>query len=308
MSTLRYDRSAADGSTNRVEQAEEGTIMDLDKMIHFAQVVGKAYEILPDQIVNADGQTITVALGGASTTYSVITTIYANDLATDMNPGRGNRRVSIGLVLQDPATGDAVIAIRGTEGILEWVQDARFFLVPCPFLTGAGHTEDGFTSVYSSFTVDPALGSASVTRSLAGLPWKKPPQSLTICGHSLGGALATLLTLDVAANTTFTNPAVYTYASPRTGDPLFVSTYNHVVQRTCRIANRMDLVPKLPLPPLYDHVGGLFDLNPVILSLPPTILVKPEIACEHILSTYLHLLTRQAGGVVLPLDPKCVPL
>jgi hypothetical protein len=282
--------------------------MDLDKMIHFGQVVGKAYEIPPDQIANSAGQVLTVDFDGASTTYVVITTVYANDLATDMKPERGARRVSIGLVLQDPATGDAVIAIRGTEGIFEWVQDARFLLVPCPFLTGAGHTEDGFTSMYSSFAVDPAPGSASVTKSLAGLPWRKPAQSLTICGHSLGGALATLFALDVAANTPFTNPAVYTYASPRSGDPLFVSTYNHVVQRTCRIANRMDLVPKLPLPPLYDHVGSLFDLNPVILSLPPKILVKPDIACEHILSTYPHLLTRQAGGKVVPLDPKCVPL
>ncbi len=49
------------------------------------------------------------------------------------------------------------------------------------------------------------------------------------------------------------------------------------------------------------------DLNAVVLGVPPKILVKPEIACEHILSTYLHLMTRQAGGVVLPLEPRCVP-
>jgi predicted lipase len=246
-------------------------------------------------------------LGGTTTTYVVITTVYANDLATDMNPQRGGSRVSIGLVLQNTATGDAVIAIRGTEGILEWVQDVRFLLVPCPFLVGAGHTEDGFTSVYSSFAVSAAPGSPSLTKSLATLPWRQPPESLTICGHSLGGALATLLALDIAANTAFSDPAVYTYASPRTGDSSFVNTYGHVVQRTSRIANRMDLVPKLPLPPLYDHVSGVFDLNPIVFDVPPKILVKPDIACEHILSTYLFLLTHLASGVVLPLEPGCVP-
>jgi hypothetical protein len=280
--------------------------MDLKSMIHFAQVVGKAYEIPPDDLSNSAGQVVTVTFGGATTTYVVVTTIYANDLATDMNPTRGMSRVSIGLVLQNSATGDVVIAIRGTEGILEWVQDARFLLVPCPFLVGAGYTEDGFTSVYSSFTVSPATG-PSLTTSLAALPWKSSPQSLTICGHSLGGALATLFALDVAANTTFSTPAVYTYASPRTGDTSFVNTYDHVVQQTSRIANRMDIVPKLPLPPLYDHVSGLFDLNPVVLGIPPKILVKPEIACEHKLSTYLFLLTQLAGGVALPLDSDCVP-
>ena len=64
----------------------------------------------------------------------------------------------------------------------------------------------------------------------------------------------TLLALDVAANTTFKNPTVYSYASPRTGDPAFASTYNQVVKNSFRIANRLDLVPKLPLPPDYEHV------------------------------------------------------
>ncbi len=237
----------------------------------------------------------------------VITTVYANDLATDMNPQRGDARVSIGLILQNPATGDAVIAIRGTEGVHEWVQDARFLLVPTPFLAGAGHTDDGFTSMYMSLAVDAAPGSPPVAKSLEGLSWRMPVQSLTICGHSLGGALVTLLALDVAANTRVKDPEVYTYASPRAGDPDFVSTYNQVVPRTCRIANRMDLVPKLPLPPLYEHVANVTELNPVILGLPPKILVKPEIACQHILSTYLHLLTQEAAGVVLPLEARCAP-
>ena len=281
--------------------------MDLNAMIHFGLVVNKAYEIPPDQLTNSSGQMMTVSFAGVDTRFEVITTVYANDLATDMNPERGNRRVSIGLILQDSTTGDAVIAIRGTEGIHEWMQDAQFLLVPCPFLVGAGLTEDGFTAVYRSFTTNPAPGSPAVVKALGGLRWRKPVKTLTICGHSLGGALATLLAIDVAANTEFTDPMVYSYASPRTGDGTFAAAYNHVVKRTCRIANRLDLVPKLPLPPLYEHVTGDYDLNPVILGLPPRILVKPDLVCEHILTTYLHLLTHQAGGTILPLEAKCVP-
>jgi Lipase (class 3) len=282
--------------------------MDLNAMTHFGLVVNKAYEIPPDQLTNLAGQAVTVSFGGIDTSYEVITTVYVNDVATDMHPERGNRRVSIGLVLQDPRTGGAVIAVRGTEGIHEWMQDARFLLVTCPVLAGAGRTDDGFTAMYLSLTTDPAPGSPSVVKALAGLRWRKPVKALTICGHSLGGALATLLAMDVAINTEFTDPLVYTYASPRTGDRTFAATYNHVVQRTCRIANRMDLVPKLPLPPLYEHVTGLYDLNPVILGRPPRVLVKTDLVCEHILTTYLHLLTHQAGGTILPLESKCVPL
>ena len=173
-----------------------------------------------------------------------------------------------------------MIAIRGTEGIHEWLQDAQFLLVPCPFLVGAGLTEDGFTAVYRSFTTNPAPGSPTVVKALGGLRWRKPVKTLTICGHSLGGALATLLAIDVAANTEFTDPMVYSYASPRTGDGTFAAAYNHVVKRTCRIANRLDLVPKLPPPPLYEHVTGVYDLNPVILGLPPRILLKPGLVCN----------------------------
>ena len=265
--------------------------MDPNTALRFGQLVNVAYAVAPNVLTNRAGDPVSV--GTPAVDYEVVTSIYANDLATDMNPDRGKNVVSIGLVLQATATGDAVIAIRGTEGIQEWVQDAKFLTFPCPFLSSGGS----------------AAGSPSVIKALPTLPWKQTVTSLTICGHSLGGALATLLALDVAANASspFNNPTVYTYASPRTGDPTFAATYNHVVHDTTRIANRMDLVSKLPLPPLYAHVEGLFELNPVVLSIPPQVLVKAEIVCEHILTTYLFLLSRLAGGPPLQLDPKCVP-
>jgi hypothetical protein len=282
--------------------------MDLNCAIQYGQLINAAYAVPPENLTNRAGEVIQAELVGGGSAFEVITTIYANDLATDMGPLRSSKVVSIGLILQ-AATGAAVIALRGTEGIMEWIQDARFLAVPCPFLPGAGNTEDGFTAMYQSLAISPSAGATSVVRSLAGLQWKRKVTSLTICGHSLGGALATLLAADVAANAVdpFKVATVYTYASPKTGDPLFVSTYNHLVPDTSRIANRLDLVPKLPLPPLYDHVLGLFELNPVKLGIPPTVLVKFDIPCEHFLNSYLFLLSGLAGGNVLPLDAQCVP-
>ena len=279
--------------------------MDLNQAIKFAQLVNAAYATQPTDLANQAGQIKSGGLGPASTSYEVITSLYANDLATEVNPLRAQVQVSIGLVLQDVATGDAVVALRGTEGILEWLHDGNFLMVPCPFLAGAGHTEDGFTEMYKSLAIGTAAGSPTLTGALSGLKWKKPVASLTICGHSLGGAVATLLALDVAANTPFKNPTVYTYASPKTGGSQFVDVYNHMVPNTFRVANRLDLVPKLPLPPLYEHVLGLVDLNPLLPGLPMKFLVKPDIPCLHILTSYLFLLSRQAGGTVLPLSANC---
>ena len=277
--------------------------MGLNQAILYGQLVNAAYAILPGNTTNAAGQIVTA--GGAN--YQVVTSIFANDLATDMNPTRGQSRVSIGLVLQAATTGDVVIAVRGTEGVQEWIHDAEFLLVPCPFLAGAGQTEDGFTAMFLSMTTSLDPSCPSVTRSLPTLNFPRPVTSLTLCGHSLGGALVTLLALDVAANSAFKNPTVYTYASPRTGDPQFAATYNQVVPNTTRIAGRLDLVPKLPLPPLYEHVLGFYELNSIKLGIPPQILLKPELVCLHILTSYLYLLSLRAGGAVLPPEATCVP-
>jgi hypothetical protein len=280
------------------------SIMDPNAAIPFAQLINAAYDIDPTNLANSAGAVI----NGGGIAYTVVTTIYANDLATDMNPERGNDLVSIGLVLQAAGTGDVVVAIRGTDGIQEWIHDAEFLLVTCPFLAGAGHTEDGFTAMYNSLRTGTAAGSPSVTSALATLPFAQPVGSLTISGHSLGGALATLLALDVAANSSFTTPTVYTFASPRTGDPAFAGTFNQVVPNSFRIANRLDLVTKLPFYPFYEHVNEHVDLNPLqFLPFPPKILVKPTLVCEHVLDSYLYLLSIQSGGPVLPLDQDCAP-
>jgi pimeloyl-ACP methyl ester carboxylesterase len=131
---------------------------------------------------------------------------------------------------------------------------------------------------------------------------------VTICGHSLGGALATLLALDVAANTVFSQPAVYSYGSPRTGDSLFASTYDQVVKDSYRIANRLDIIPALPPPVDYEHVLNPYELNPIRLAPPPPkVLVKSTVTCEHSLATYLYLLSVQSGGPVIPLESTCQP-
>jgi Lipase (class 3) len=272
---------------------------NLNVAIQYARLARIAEEVPPDQTVYHPGDIINVTYDAINVNYTVVTTFYGNDLATDMNPARGKQIVSFGFVAQD-AAGNAVVSIRGTKGLLEWLQDARFLMVKCPFLKGAGSTEDGFTAVYESLRITADAGSTRLVEALPGMAFPQPVNSLTICGHSLGGALVTLLALDVAANTKFTHPAVYSYASPRTGDPSFVDTYNQLVPNTLRFANRLDIVPKVPLRPPYQHVLGLFDLNPKLD-------VKLDLLCQHHLTTYMFLISRLGGGPKLPLDVDCTP-
>ncbi|OMC29823.1 lipase family protein [Mycobacterium colombiense] len=278
--------------------------LDVTQAIQFAQLVNATYGTPPGDLTNKAGE----ALSAGGVDYTVVTTIYANDLATDMNPARGVAEVSIGLICQQDKTGDVAIAIRGTEGWLEWIHDVDFVQVPCPFLAGAGHTEAGFTDMYESLRTGATPGSPTVVNALGNLTFPQPVGSVTICGYSLGGALATLLALDVAANTAFTTPAVYTYGSPRTGDSLFAATFDQVVKNSWRVANRLDIVPALPPPLAYEHVLNPVELIPVRLApWPPKALVKYTVSCEHSLATYLYLLSLQTTGAALPLEPGCQP-
>jgi hypothetical protein len=170
-------------------------------------------------------------------------------------------------------------------------------------VVGAGGlTEDGFTAVYRSLRCGVATGTFSAKDAIKSYLDKGAATTVTVCGHSLGGALATLLTLDVKLNTSCDAPAVYIYGSPRVGDHLFAGSYNPAINASYRIANRQDLIPKLPsiLPLPYEHVNFQHELNP-----PPNA-IAPTIPCMHRLTTYLLMMGQIVGSNTGPRDQDCL--
>jgi len=260
--------------------------MDIQNALRLGQFATAAYNPLPTNPVSYP-----VPLG-----YQQVQVIYGNDLATDINLVTAN--VPFGFIARSAApANEFVVAIRGTESIWEWIQDARFQRVTCPFVDGGGETEDGFTDVYMSLKTA-AAGGQRVVDVLRGLMGPIQGATLSITGHSLGSALATLLAVDVAEHNNL-NPSVITFASPFVGDPQFVRTYNAEVPDTWRIANFVDAVTKLP-PSFwgFDHVDQLFQMNSLLKA-------KFNPVCCHILATYMFLLGQLAGGGNFQLDPLC---
>ena len=231
--------------------------------------------------------------------YTFLQTIYGDDLATDVDSHLGDV-VTFGFVAVS-AQKQLVAVVRGTDTILEWLHDASFLMVPSPIANAHGLTEDGFTAVYRSLRTGRANGTPAIKDSIQIYLGTGAATSVTVCGHSLGGALATLLTLDVGLNTTCKTPTVYTYASPRTGDHTFANCFNGAIAASYRISNRQDLVPKLPplLPLTYEHVNTEYELNPAYGAIAGTI------ACMHHLTTYLWLMDQLAKTNTYQLDPGC---
>lgn len=78
---------------------------------------------------------------------------------------------------------------------------------------------------------------------------------LYICGHSLGGAMATIATSRLTGKVT----CLYTYGSPRAGTRSFVKSFNTPHYRH---VNNNDIVPKVPFAFLgYRHHGTLRYIN-----------------------------------------------
>jgi predicted chitinase len=208
-----------------------------------------------------------------------------------------------------------VVAIRGTQTPEEWWDDFTS-IFKTPFgVPDCGEVGSGFNRIYQSMEIierpSGAPGAAAAPRSLqssgtfsqqvaslikrlsaaatariAGVP---ASASVTVVGHSLGSALATLYTLENARGDKLHNAVICTFASPRVGDDAFVSAFSALPLTSWRVVNAPDVVPMLP-PEIagFKHIGvqTTFDSSKT---------TQANVGCWHAMATYLSLVdpTRQ---------------
>lgn len=264
---------------------------DLHAAINYATEVRRVEQVPPSDVEDYSGTEVNGR--------TVRATIFANDKG-------GGPVVSFGQVLQSP-DGRILVAIRGTSDTPEWWRDAEFVMTDCPFFPGK--VERGFLDIYKTMHVGLGTNSRNAEIPLWTflLLWKK--NQVTIAGHSLGGALATLLAANLFSEGI--EPEVYTLESPRVGNADFAKAYTAPRKmsdplwenKSYRIANKGDIVTEVPTISgfhLYHHVGELYELRDV---------KSRSLACRHHLTTVLHLLTTEmCMGVVdaaYPLDRDC---
>lgn len=262
----------------------------------FVQAAEAQYTSDPTQVNPA---TITKMPAG----YTLVRTIQMTDFfATEQS------RVFYGYVAVggDPRT--AVVALRGTATNMEWWDDFHWGLVPFTQVSDGGNVAEGFYDIYNTIgTMTPGQQESTsaaaesladdvaraATSALADLDPADLPMVVT--GHSLGGALATLLVTDLTANTAL-KPQAWTFASPKVGDSAFAARYGGLSTVSWRIYNQVDIVPYFPV-----DVSDSYQAVTTGSAIDSLGQAKWSLGCAHSLNTYLHVLS----PATVPLDPAC---
>ncbi len=241
---------APQNSAFNLDRARE--LLDLVSHAHaeFARAVDKETRHQPWQW---DNDTTPITLNGV--TYTVIKRFgFAGYFYALHNP-IGRKRVPFGFIAH---THTAVyVVFRGTMEPAEWVSNAKALQEPFLENEALGDVHRGFQRTYTredrgeggmlNFDPNDNLPSMrDVIETELNRHHVLQGKPLFVTGHSLGGALATLATAHIKKFTPFTRPTLYSFASPRVGDPEFARLFDDL---DCfRIANSEDRVINLPVP------------------------------------------------------------
>ncbi|KAF8181315.1 Alpha/Beta hydrolase protein [Pholiota molesta] len=169
-----------------------------------------------------------------------------SDFQPTLVGGDGNA-IQIFFVGFSPSQNSIIVAHEGTDptqlesdltdaNILMGALDSTLF----PGVSSSVQVHEGFRDEH-------AKTASAILTEVKRLISVKGTNSVTVVGHSLGGALAELdslfLTLNLPATTSI---EAYTYGTPRVGNPDFASLIDAKVANFRRIDNELDLIPIVP--------------------------------------------------------------
>lgn len=143
---------------------------------------------------------------------------------------------------------DVFVAYRGTESMKDAAADLDVRYI---------HLKDGIC-VHRGFYNQLMSIKDQLLVTLSDPDILSPDDALIFCGHSLGGALATLSgPLIAEALDKSQCPATiccFTFGCPRVGNGRFVEWFDDWVTRNLRVTNEQDPVPMIPISNRYEHV------------------------------------------------------
>jgi dienelactone hydrolase len=152
----------------------------------------------------------------------------------DKPEGKGT---ALGWIGED-GRGTTVIAFRGTKKARDVVTDFKGFKRATPKFYASIPTHQGFLDQYMTVA-------EGIRSDLASLKEAGKAKKILVCGHSMGGALATLCALDMRAED-HKDVHMYSFGAPKLlADEKAAKQYLNIVPNAFRVTDPEDPVPKL---------------------------------------------------------------
>ena len=197
----------------------------------------------------------------------------------------GSKRVFFGVLAKNNADPTSyVAAIRGTDGFVEWVIDGEFLLIPHPRHAGV-MVEQGFWNIYQTMSLaDPTTGLTTHQNAAEGVAAVVGTGTVVVTGHSLGSALSTYFTDDLAERLGSRASGCY-FASPRTGDSAWTDLFAITVKDYRLFNYILDIVTHVP-------TLGYATLSNATVIQPSTAQagIRLDILCNHHVICYCAMI------------------
>lgn len=108
---------------------------------------------------------------------------------------------------------------------------------------------------------------------------KNKINDIIFTGHSLGGSIATIASIDLFNLYNKYNIKCYTFGSPKVGNIDFCTYYNKHIKTSYRFVNKYDYIEHLPPLNIYHH-----PTIPICINNNPNIIIYNQ----HNINTYIH--------------------
>jgi triacylglycerol lipase len=161
--------------------------------------------------------------------------------------------------IASPAT--YIFAFRGTDSDLDVWNDLFAETTPfVPFNAGKMPQPPAYVAAgfYGIYTATGGAMKQSMQQQVFALIQKYQIGFCYVTGHSLGAALSSLFSLDIALSAPALRSTNMNFASPMVGTERWGQVYSQFAAPTTRVLNYYDYAPDLPPLPYYTHVGTPF--------------------------------------------------
>jgi len=132
---------------------------------------------------------------------------------------------------------EIILSFRGSESAQDWYQTIK--ISKTPFLTANDCRVKVHSGFYEQYT--------SISQQIMNHIKENSKLTTIYCtGHSLGGALATIASIDIKLQFKHLHVKCYTFGAPRVGNNSFKKLFNNNVDYSARVVYNNDIVTKMP--------------------------------------------------------------